>query len=333
MKLYAKYLLIFSLALLFSCSEEEVILEKVQVDPPLTSQLVNWSVMNKDGWKNMSFPTWFSKALIDSNNIENIRIGFTNFNFTDSIISITDTMPNRTIEINFDQKGSVIKVTMVEFIDGIQLAQHIFSYQSTTDSLGYSAPAVSSNVKYRQKSMASFLNTIQELQQYQRLVLEESDEKLLKFVDKSSKKGINHYFILDSANWNVSYIDFQFKPEGKHVFYYGSPKDYTSSFSLENLVEKSKKETREYYPSKVLKRQEFHTNDFITKRWFNYDLDGVLTGFNDSLISASDEFLHSDIGIIKYQENLPKEINFYSAEDTLRKTPIKRIGFEYSITK
>lgn len=330
MKFRLKYLLIFSVTLLFSCSQEKVEQEEVLVDPPLTHQLINWSVMNAQGWKNMSFPTWFSKDLIDSNDIESILIGFTNFNFTDSIINITDTMPNRTIEINFDQKGSVKKVTMVEFIDGIQLAQHIFSYKSTTDSLGYSTPAVSSNVKYRQKSMMSLLNTIQELQQYQRLVLEEADEKMLKYADKSSKKEIFHYFILDSANWNVSYIDYNFKPEGRHLFYYGSPTNYTSSFTLENLVEKSMKQTREFYPTKVLKRQQFHTKDFTTKRWFNYDSLGVLLSINDSLVSASGEFLHSDMGRIKYKEKLPKEINFYTAEDSLFKAPIKRISFFYN---
>jgi len=197
--------------------------------------------------------------------------------------------------------------------------------------LGYSTPAVSSNVKYREKSMISFLNTLQELQQYQRLVLEESTESLLTFVDKSSKNEIYHYFILDTANWNVSYIDHQFHPNGKHIFYFGSPKNYTSSFSVVNLVEKSRKQKRIYYPSKVLKSQHFYTKDFITKRWFDYDSSGVLIGINDSLVSASDEFLHSEIAIIKYKENqLPKEINFYNVEDTLKSTPIKRINFKYN---
>lgn len=333
MRLSIKYLLIFSMTLLFSCSQQEEKKVDVLIEPPFTSQLINWSVMNTQGWKNMSFPTWFSKDLIDSNNIKNILIEFTNFNFTDSIVNITDTMPYRTVEINFDKTGSVKKVVMIEYIDGIQLAQHIFSYKLTTDSLGYSTPAVSSNVKYREKSMISFLNTLQELQQYQRLVLEESDSEVLKYVDESSKREIHHYFILDSVNWNVSFIDFHFKPEGKHVFYYGSPTNYISSFSLVNLVEKSMKQNRYYYPSKALKSMEFHTKDFITKRWFSYDSNGFVLSINDSLVSASEEFLHSDIGIVKYQETLPKEINFYSAEDTLRNVPIKRISFGYTITK
>ncbi|RYM34068.1 hypothetical protein ERX46_08895 [Brumimicrobium glaciale] len=330
MKFRIKYLLIFSIALLYSCGQEEVKKEEILIEPPLTSQLINWSVMNADGWKNMSFPTWFSKELIDSNDIKTILIGFTNFNFTDSIVNITDTMPYRTLEINFDQKGSVKKVVMAEFIDGIQLAQHIFSYKSGTDSLGYSTPAVSSNVKYREKSMISLLNTLQELQQYQRLVLEESDEKLLKYVDKSSKKEIYHYFILDTANWNVSYIDHNFNPEGKHLFYYGSPTDYLSSFSLVNLVEKSLKQSRIYYPSKALKSQSFHTKDFTTKRCFDYDSTGVLMSIKDSLVSASDEFLHSDLGIIKYKNFLPSELNFFNADDTLRKVPVKRVSFKYN---
>ena len=331
MKFCIKYLLIILITLFYSCSPELVKKEEVQIEPPLASQLINWSAMNAQGWKNMSFPTWFSKDLIDSNNIQTIVIGFKNFNFTDSIANITDTMPYKTFEINFDKKGIVTEVIMAEFIDGIQLAQHFFSYKSTIDSLGYSTPSVSSNVRYRQKSVISFLNTIQELQQYQRLVLQESDKKLLKYLDKSSRKEIYHYFILDSANWNVSYIDYNFNPDGNDMFYYGSPKEYTSSFSLVNLVEKSMKQSRVYYPSKALKNQQFHTKDFTTGRWFNYDTEGVLLSMKDSLVSASGEFLHSDIGVVKYKNGLPKELNFYTTEDTLSKSPSKRISFKYSI--
>lgn len=333
MKICLIVMLIFSVASLSSCTEEKVVEKVDYFEPPFTSQLINWSAMNNSGWKNMSFPSWFSKALIDSNNIKQIKIGFTNFNFTDSIVSFTDTMPHKIVDIIFDDKGSVKKVTMSEFIDGIQLAQHIFSYNVSADSLGYSTPAVSSNVKYREKGVLSLLNTMQELQQYQRLVLQASENKLLTYVDKSIKNEVYHYFILDSTNWNVSYIDHEFKSDGKNIFYYGSPTNYTSSFTLRNLVEKSMKQKRFYYPSKVLKSQHFYTKDFITKRWYNYNENGLLTGVNDSLVTAGNEFLHNELGVVKYDNNLAKEINFYSAEDTLKKVPVKRVSFTYTIKK
>lgn len=337
MKFHLAYLLLLPFIFLISCSEQEKSKEAERIEPPFKKQLVNWSVMNTQGWKDMSFPTWFSKELIDSNDIKSVFIGFTNFNFTDSIVNITDTMPHRTVEINFDKKGSVEKITISDFISGIQLAQHIFSYKSTTDSLGYSPPAISSNVKYREKSMLSLLNTLQELQQYQRLVLQEAKSDLISYVDKSSNKEIMHHFILDSANWNVSYIDQHFNQiakgsQGDNVFYYGSPTNYRSSFTVKNLVEKSMKQTRDYFPSKALKNQYFHNKDFITKRNYKYDIEGLLVGLEDSLVTSSNEFLHSEFAVIRYNESLPKTISFFNAEDSLMKTPVKRISLEYLIT-
>lgn len=330
MKLRLKNLLFVPFIFLISCTEQEISEEVDIIEPPLKKQLVDWSVMNADGWKNMSFPTWFSKELIDSNAINSVFIGFTNFNFTDSLVNITDTLPHRTVEINFDKEGSVEDITLVDFINGIQLAQHIFSYKSSTDSLGYSPSVVSSNVKYREKSMLSLLNTLQELQQYQRLIFKESNDDLISYVDKSSKKEVIHYFILDSANWNVSYIDQHFKSQGNNIFYYGSPANYQSSFTVKNLVEKSMKQTRSYFPSNAVKSQYFHNKDFITKRSYIYDDLGLLIGLNDSLVTSSNEYLHSEFAVIDYLEELPKKISFFNVEDTLMKTPIKRISFTYN---
>ncbi|WP_107040221.1 hypothetical protein [Brumimicrobium mesophilum] len=334
MKFRSICLLLISCAFIVSCSDQEQVkIVNDKIEPPFKKQILDWSVMNAQGWKNMSFPTWFSKELIDSNNIESVFIGFTNFNFTDSILNMTDTLPHRTVEIQFGKFGSVDKVELSDYINGILLAQHIFSYKFTTDSLGYSTPAISSNVKYREKSMISLLTTLQELQQYHRLVLQESNSDLITYIDKSNKNGIAHYFILDSANWNVSYIDQNLKSEKNNIFYFGSPTNYSSSFSVKNLVEKTMKQTREYYVSNALKNQYFYSKDFITKRSYHYDNEGMLIEMNDSLVTSSNEFLHAEYAKIHYNNSLPKSITFFNEEDSLMKTPIKRIGFDYSITK
>ncbi|RFC55916.1 hypothetical protein [Brumimicrobium aurantiacum] len=312
----------------YSCEEEAVEVEKTIPEPPNVPQLINWSAMNSQGWKNMSFPNWFSKTLIDSNKIERVSIEFTNLNMTDSLFHITDTMPNRLIDVDFDTKGNVKKVFITEFIDGVKLTEHIFSYKNEIDSIGYSAPAVSSNVKYRKKSMISFLNTIQELQQYERLVVEENkDTSVLKFIDMSSNDKIEHYFLLDSSFWNVSYIDHHFEAKGENLFYYGAPQTYTSSFKLENLVEKTMKQSKNYYNNGALKNQSFYDNDFITKRSFFYDSVGIVKQFTDSLTSGENYFLHSENGFVSYNKNLPMEINYHPAEDSLLNSPIKKVKF------
>src|SRR5690554_2991252 len=107
MKTHYIYLVGILTILISSCISEVKTPKPAPKTPPLRPQLVNWSEMNSSGWRNMSFPTWFSPALIDSNSIKNIKVSFTNFNFTDSIVNITDTLPHKTIEINFSKNGQI----------------------------------------------------------------------------------------------------------------------------------------------------------------------------------------------------------------------------------
>jgi|SRR5690554_220585 len=328
---YITYSLITLLLLFAACQNKKKSKAIAEEIPPYYPQLVNWSVMNKTGWTNMSFPIWFSPAFIDSLDIEYIEMDFTTFNFTDSSMSVSDTLPYRKVYIDFRPNGEVKKVVMKEMSAGIKIAEFIFSYKSSLDAFGHSPPAISSNVKYREKSIISLFNTFQELQQYKRMVLIESDSTFLSYLDKSSLEETHHYFILDSNYWNVSFIDKEYTPEGKNVFYYGSPKDFTSSFSLINLVEKSMKEERSFYPTKTLKSQSFYTNEFVTKRCFNYDSQGLCLGFNDSLITTSNVFLHLEKGVIKYVNDLPKSLSYYNEEDSLMAKPVKRVQLNYKV--
>lgn len=322
------YILLFVL-ILSACKtkEPEIEVEKI---PTNTSQLVNWSVMNEKGWENMSFPIWFSVGQVDSLNIEKIGLEFTSYTYTDTNLQITDTLPYQLIDIKFKENGTVNEVTIKEFSTGIEIAKNSFNYKVSPDRYGYSSPNASSDIKYGGKNILSFVNSLQELQQYQRLVLEEKDSLILKYLDKSSNSKIYHYFILDSNNWNVSFIDQNFKAQGKNIFYFGSPRHFVASFSLSNLVEKTKKEERNFYSTGTLKNQSFYNEDFITKRYYKYDSLGLCIGFLDSLITTGDEFLHLEKGVIKYNHNLPKSVGVYNEEDTLMIDPIKLVQFSYT---
>lgn len=318
--------------MLTSCQskKEENEMEKI---PHFLPQLVNWSVMNERGWENMSFPVWFSADYIDSLGIEKIKLNFKNYNFTDTNLQITDTLPYQLIDIDFKADGAVDKVIIKEYSSGIEIAKNSFNYKTSPDEYGYTSPNASSDIKYGKKGLLSFVNTLQELQQYQRLVIEDKDNSMLKYLDKSSSEKIHHYFILDTANWNVSYIDQHFEKQGKNIFYFGSPKHFVASFSLENLVEKAKKEERSFYPTGTLKNQYFHSDGFITKRHYKYDSLGLCIGFLDSLVTQSDEFLHLEKGMIKYHQKLPKSVGIYNEEDSLMIDPIRTIQFSYTYKK
>lgn len=325
---YILMLLLF----LSSCESKEKEIETEKI-PPNHPQLVNWSMMNEKGWENMSFPTWFTINQIDSLGIEKIGLKFTSYTYTDTNLQITDTLPYQLIAIDFKENGAVRSVIIKEFSSGIEIAKNSFNYKSAPDEYGYSSPNASSDIKYGGKNILSFVNTLQELQQYQRLVLEKKDSTLLKYLDKSSSQKIHHYFILDSVNWNVSYIDQNFKSQGKDIFYFGSPKHFVASFSLKNLVEKTKKEERIFYSTGTLRDQYFHNDDFITKRFYEYDSLGLCIGFLDSLITKGGEFLHLEKGVIKYKHTIPKSVGIYNEEDTLMIDPIRRIQFSYTYKK
>jgi len=320
----------FTFLLLFTaCQHKEEVIIVEEKTPSYFPQLVNWSVMNKNGWQNMSFPNWFFPEMIDSLQIERIEIDFTNFKFTDTIITVSDTLPYQKVGIDFKKNGNVREVVVKEMIAGIEIAEFTFNYKADLDTFGYSPPTVSSTTKYRKKNMFSLLNTVKEFQHYQRLVLVASDSNTLDYLDKSSIEEVLHHFILDTNNWNVSFLDKRYAPEGKNIFYYGTPQDYIASFSLMNLVEKSMQEERKYYDFRTLKSQYFYTNEFVTKRNFNYDSIGFCIGMSDSLTTLSNEFLHLEKGVVTYKGNFPQSLHFYNEEDTLMEHPTKRIKFTY----
>src|SRR5699024_5813122 len=101
-------------------------------------------------------------------------------------------------------------------------------------------------------------------------------------------------------------------------------------FTLENLVEKTKKEERYFYSTGVLKSQYFHNDGFITRRYYEYDSLGLCIGFLDSLITKGGEFLHLEKGKIKYKEQVPQSLGIYNNEDSLMIDPIRRIQFSYT---
>lgn len=327
--IYSILILILALA---SCKSKEKE-KKIEEIPPYLPQLINWGAMNERGWENMNFPIWFSADQIDSLGIEKIGLEFTNYSFTDTILQITDTLPYQLIDVDFKEDGDVGKAIIKEFSSGIEIAKNSFNYKTPIDNYRYSSPNISSEIKYGRGTILSFVNTLQELQQYRRLVLEEKNDSILKFLDKSSNEETHHYFILDSLNWNVSYIDQHFKSLGNDIFYFGSPEHFIASFSLRNLVEKTKKEERSYYPTGTLRNQYFYNEGFITKRYYKYDSLGFCIGFSDSLVTDSDEFLHVEKGVVKYSNKVPKSVYYYNEEDSLMVDPIRMIQFSYTYGK
>lgn len=324
------WIFLLCLISLVACKErtdEEVI---TTVPPISENTLVNWSFMNDSGWKNLSFPLWFNSEEIDSLDISTIEMSFSSFQTTDTIIVSTDTLPYQVLQFNFAKNGNLKEMIWKEFDTGINIEENRISYTKEPDDFGYSLPNITTTSSYRKDNQIAWVDLLQDLQQYKRLELVESDSSFLKYIDRNDVHKEEHYFILNKAYWNVTYIDQNIQSTNKKLFYYGSPINYISAFSVENLVEKTKHEGKTYFENKVLKNQSFYTQDFITKRSYDYDSTGLCVGFNDSLTTNDQQFIHLTNAVINYNELKPKEIVFYNEEDDLQEHPIRHIRFKYN---
>lgn len=329
MKAIIHFVLFTAFLLLSSCQNKSKIDPEESSFPKEKKQLVNWEKMNDFEWKNQSFPLWFDAYLIDSLEIKKIQLDFLSYTVSDTLIEFSDTLPYRKKNIVFKENGEVKEIVNTEYNAAIKISETKFTYPSKKDEVGYSLPIVNNTINFGEGRLRNQLNSIEDLQQFQRLLFRERKDEFLHFIDENDENRTAHYFIIDSTKWNVSYLDLQFKPEGKDVFYYGSPMHYTSAFSLANMVEKSMKIEQERYPNDVIKSQVFYIKDFKTIRNFNYDEKGNCTGFTDSLKTIADIFLHLEIGIINYENDLPIHVSFYNEEDINFLSPIKKIRFSY----
>lgn len=332
----AKYILIlFLFVSITSCGDTSLKKDSTEPPPVYAEQLFDLRLMLEKGWKNISFPMWISPEKVDSLNIDRFTITFVNYNVSDSLINVSDTLPYKTITVSFGKKGKIENVTMADFNIGRKIAEHIFTYPKSIDSNGYSLPyvALKSDIKNNKNPLSPIISTLQDLLEYQRLVFKESTEDYLIYKNEVSLDDVNHYFITDSSKWNISFLDKEIKPSSEDIIYFGAPNNYISAFSIQNMVEKTMIESFDLYSNNVLKSQNLYEDGFVTQRWFNYDKNGLCTGFIDSLCTSSDDFIHASIGKIGYQDGLLKSITFFNEKDLEFDQPTKVIRFTYDIAE
>ncbi|MBW7868340.1 MAG: hypothetical protein H3C31_08475 [Brumimicrobium sp.] len=312
------------------CQENHKKKKIKEITPPVTEQLIDWGSFNENNLNNISFPIWFSPTLVDSLKIQDIEVSFSNFNQTDTLLSVVDTLPYQKIKFAFDKSGFIEKISISELNMGKVIATHHFLYHKKVDEDGYSIPEVNSKIEYKNKKRnpVSYLSTLEDLQQYRRLVLENRDSTYIAYLD--GNRDIYHYFITDSSKWNVTFIDKVLQPEADDIIYFGCPKNFISSFSIQNLVERVMFLEQSYYSNDLIKSQRFYTDGFYTKKDFNYNEDGLITGFTDSLYANDNTFIHAEQADIIYNQLLPKSLSYYSEDDGSSKRLIKVLHFNYS---
>lgn len=322
-------LLFMGIFILLSCRTQKKPHIIKQYSPPKHHQLVQWTHFNTIAWNNRSFPNWFASDLIDSFQINTIQLEFINCLSSDSMTKTTTVFPYKSMTFFFNEKGTIKKIKENHFNNGIRIVEQTFSYPNAIDSFGYTTPTMTSVQTYNDKKEISFLTTLQSLASYNRLELKEKTNNYLYF-EGSQLSRTDHVFILDSLNWNVTYIDNHFSPTENKIFYYGSPLHFATSFYLKNLVEKTPIIQQKRYPNGVLKKQIFFNADFKTIRTFSFDSLGICTGFSDSLMTNANEFLKVKIGTIEYQNNYPITLSIYENQSQKEKKCYQKIQFKYN---
>jgi hypothetical protein len=322
-----------SCILLPSCTEQEkkvVVEEKIPVH---TNELVNWSDFNEDGFKNISFPNLFSRAQVLQDSIAAVRLVIAQVERLQEEGVETDSFPTRIWNFNFHADGWMKRAQLDEYLESIRIAEHVFQYAKAPDSLGYSLPVVLTNYLYKERGYNefAFFDQLQELEAFNRLILESKEDHTVVFKNALPTVSAKYIFLTDSNLWNVQHIDQQYNAEGINTYFYGSPLRYEQRFQLENLVEKTMHQRRTYYPTGVIQHQTFYSDGLYRKRYFNYDSAGYCSAFQDSIFGDGGDFVYTEQFTIKRSSNhlpLSVDVALINAPDTAR--TIKKYAFIYS---
>lgn len=139
--------------------------KKVEVsEPPIASELVNWSSFNDAGFHNISFPTWFNSDIVKADSIVQLNLAIYRFQENQNTRMPKDTFPDEIWKFNFNSEGWVKQVTLEEYSQAILIAEHVFDYKRSPDSLVHSSPTVST--KYLFKENQSSIQGIFDLYKY-----------------------------------------------------------------------------------------------------------------------------------------------------------------------
>lgn len=307
--------------------------KKVEVsEPPISVQLVNWESFNDAGFHNISFPTWFNSDIIKADSIAKLNLAIYRFHENLNARMPKDTFPDEIWKFNFNSEGWVKQVTLEEYSQAILIAKHQFDYKRNPDSLGYSSPTVSTKYLFKenQNSIQGIFDQVEDLKVFNRLVFEAIDSVSITYKNALSTLKEKHIFIVDSALWNVHFIDEHFQANGSYLYHYGYPGNYTQSFKLNDLVDKTLEQRRSYYANGVIRIQEHHDGGFYKARNFIYAKDGTCDVLKDSIFSESEEFVNAERFDIEYDpKNLPERVNVYAMNDTLNKNQKRKYEFSY----
>lgn len=289
----------------FSCSEKKVE-EQLSTEKQIP-YYTNWiqpQLIKSLNFKDVSFPLWFNKNWISTNNISKIALKkYVSRTITNEENgSFNDSLPQLSYLFTFaDAEPS--KYVLGEFYDDRLVGESTFTYSRKCDSLGFNLPSfthTAHNQKF-QAMLSSLFEFVDASQPFNLVKKEEYDSLYLRY--SSGNFGANALtYLLDSADWNYYEIDKVFEPKKGDVFIYGTPSYPTRSFSLHNLVEEPNTTSHFYTKNKVVSTSVFRRTKETRKRSYAYGADGLFTGYTDSTFIDS-SLLFVNRMLLEYDSN------------------------------
>lgn len=290
--MYKIVLIVSLLFALFSCKNEV----KKPIHKHKAKLGVQWLMpvfFTEEMENEFSFPNWFNDSMIRANSIYKItkRKYYPNEDESVDSLIIKQSFPKEKREFYFDDKGRVNLLVIYTYMDDQEISRTGYNYTDNLDRFGFRNAHV---------SLMKHVYTEQDENPYVVYPENEEDNGVLFYLAKEEKK----YSVYVHEESDFKYFVTRTIP--KHNF---NPfkkmdvqeKDWLISPSFRNPEiryqvgpNKSKlnKTVYTYWEKHLLKTRKQKTADFIRKRNYIYNNQGIWTAYSDSIFSNKN-FIHS----------------------------------------
>ena len=296
-------------------STDAVVSERLST-PKADKNLFTTRYILDQNFEELSFPNWFNKDVIESNNIKQIQIHEVNPNRV--IDGLDSLLLNDRYSFVFSEAGWVSAFTHVDYHDAVLLTEEMFNYKNPPDTLGFSQPTVNwskKNKKY--ETIQGLVGVLELLSKYNKYTITHQDSSLVIFQNELHPNRELEVYILDSTKWNVVAVDQIIKDFGLDFIHYGTPIKPVQSYRLENMVEKTDWTLFNYINNSEFLEQITVQNKFtFTEHNMYYDSLGRLDYFQSLTRALDSTVIELQQNTIQYNDDhLPVKIIYSTGYD------------------
>lgn len=315
---YIKLLIaILMLPIINSCNQSEKKVHSERLTTPKSGKnLFTTSYLLDQSFEELSFPNWFNREVVKSNEITEIQIHEVNPNRV--IDGLDSLLLNDAYSFKFSEEGWVKAFIHRDYHDAILLTEEHFDYNKSPNKLGFSKPIVKwskKNKKY--ETIHGLVGVLEVLSKYNKYSKTHEDSSLVIFQNELHPNREQEVYILDSSKWNVVAVDQIIKDFGLDYIHYGIPSKPIQSYRLENMVEKTDWTLYNYInDSEFLEKVTIQNKFTFTEHNMYYDSIGRLDYFQSLTRALDSTVIEMQQNTFQYNaENLPIKIIYSTGHD------------------